>query len=126
MRLRTLFIKDIKCFKEVNIQNISDINLFIGKNNSGKSTIIEALNLAHEAILRNAKVTLPKEFVRIGVTDRNPEIRLTFSPNSIEAKKLFDSALDKIEYRGGDIENLQLALREIITKYLKICFSFMC
>lgn len=120
MRLRTLFIKDIRCIKEVNIQNISDINLFIGKNNSGKSTIIEALNLAHEAILRNAKVTLPKEFVRIGVTDRNPEIRLTFSPNSIEAKKLFDSALDKMEYRGGDIENLQLALREIITKYLKI------
>jgi len=120
MRLRTLFIKDIKCFKEVNIQNISDINLFIGKNNSGKSTIIEALNLAHEAILPSAKVTLPKEFVRIGVTDRNPEIRLAFSPNSIEAKKLFDSFQDKSEFKGGDIENLKLALREILTKYLKI------
>jgi len=120
MRLRTLFIKDIKCFKEVNIQNISDINLFIGKNNSGKSTIIEALNLAHEAILPSAKVTFPKEFVRIGVTDRNPEIRLTFSPNSIEAKKLFDSFQDKTEYKGGDIKNLKLALREILTKYLKI------
>lgn len=120
MRLRTLFIQDIKCFKRVTIQNLSDINLFIGKNNSGKSTIIEALNLAHEAILPSAKVILPKEFVRIGVTDRNPEIRLTFSPNSIEAKKLFDSFQDKTEYKGRDIKNLKLALREILTKYLKI------
>jgi len=87
MRLKTLLIKDIKCFKEVTIQNIGDINLFIGKNNSGKSTIIEALNLAYGAVLFNAEVHLPKEFVRIGVTDRNPEIRLTFSLNSIEAKE---------------------------------------
>jgi len=119
MRLRALFIQDIKCFEGVTIENLSDINLFIGKNNSGKSTIIEALNLAYDALI-NAKVNLPKEFARIGVTDRNPEIRLTFSPDSIEAKKLINSFLDKIELRRGNIEDLELALREILTKYLKI------
>jgi len=120
MKLKTLFIKDIKCFKEVTIQNLSDINLFIGKNNSGKSTIIEALRLAYDAIEINAHVKLPLEFVRIGVTDRNPEIKLTFSLNSLEARKLIDSFQDEVEQTRSNIENLKLGLREILTKYLKI------
>ncbi|MEY4926851.1 MAG: hypothetical protein RI894_1287 [Bacteroidota bacterium] len=39
----SLYIKEFKFFKNVTIDNINKINIFAGDNNSGKSTILEAI-----------------------------------------------------------------------------------
>lgn len=43
--LNSLEIRNFKILKELNINSLGRINLFIGKNNTGKSTILEALSL---------------------------------------------------------------------------------
>ncbi len=45
MLLRQLTIKNFKQLKEVVIDDLSKINTFIGRNNSGKSSILEAIRL---------------------------------------------------------------------------------
>lgn len=44
--LESLVIKNYKRFVELDLQNFSRVNIFVGKNNSGKSTILEAINFA--------------------------------------------------------------------------------
>ena len=41
--LKSLYIQNYRIFKEFSIENLSRINLIVGKNNSGKSCLLEAL-----------------------------------------------------------------------------------
>ena len=43
--LQNIKIKNFKKFAELDLQNFSRVNLFIGNNNSGKSTILEAIEI---------------------------------------------------------------------------------
>ena len=45
MKIKSIHIKNYKSLKNVKIDNIGNFNVFIGKNNSGKSNILEALAL---------------------------------------------------------------------------------
>lgn len=45
MKIKGIQIKNFKSLKDVNIESIGDMNVIIGKNNSGKSNIFQALNL---------------------------------------------------------------------------------
>jgi energy-coupling factor transporter ATP-binding protein EcfA2 len=48
MFIKQLKIKDFKSFKDVTIHFNKDLNILTGKNNSGKTTVLEALSLWHE------------------------------------------------------------------------------
>jgi AAA15 family ATPase/GTPase len=48
MHIQTIQIKNFKAFQDVTINLNSDVNIFTGKNNSGKTTILEAVALWHE------------------------------------------------------------------------------
>ncbi|MFC1786883.1 ATP-dependent endonuclease [Halobacteriota archaeon] len=43
MKIKKIHIKNFKSLKDVEIDDVGDLNIFIGKNNSGKSNIIGAL-----------------------------------------------------------------------------------
>lgn len=43
--IKSLLIRNFRIFKEVEIKKLSRVNLFVGKNNSGKSCLIEALQI---------------------------------------------------------------------------------
>lgn len=46
--LDSLHIKNFRCFEDLTIPELGRVNLIVGKNNSGKSTLLEAVNiLAH-------------------------------------------------------------------------------
>jgi AAA15 family ATPase/GTPase len=45
--IQDLKIKNFKCFKDFEIKNLKQVNLITGENNSGKSTILEAVNLLY-------------------------------------------------------------------------------
>ncbi|MEQ1733821.1 MAG: AAA family ATPase [Bacteroidia bacterium] len=48
--LESLYINNFRCFSELTIKKLGLVNLIVGKNNSGKSSLLEAimLNVAHE------------------------------------------------------------------------------
>ncbi len=48
MHIQKIQIKNFKAFQDVTINLNSDVNIFTGKNNSGKTTILEAVALWHE------------------------------------------------------------------------------
>lgn len=43
--LNSLYIKNFRLFKELKIEQLSRVNLILGRNNSGKTCLLEALNL---------------------------------------------------------------------------------
>lgn len=46
MKIKSVHIKRFKGISDIIIENFSDINAFLGKNNSGKSTILHAIDIA--------------------------------------------------------------------------------
>ena len=44
-RLQSLSVSGFKALSDVHIPRLADINLFVGKNNAGKTTILEAISL---------------------------------------------------------------------------------
>ena len=43
--LDSLYIKNFRLFKELTIEKLGRVNLILGRNNSGKSCLLEALHL---------------------------------------------------------------------------------
>ena len=43
--IRTLNIRGYRCFEDFSLEDLSRVNLFVGKNNSGKTSLLEALYL---------------------------------------------------------------------------------
>lgn len=41
----TLHVQNFRCLKDFKIENLGDVNLLVGKNNSGKSTVLDALRV---------------------------------------------------------------------------------
>ncbi len=41
--LDSLHIKNFRCFEDLTIPSLGRVNLIVGKNNSGKSTLLEAI-----------------------------------------------------------------------------------
>lgn len=50
MKLKSIYIKNFKGLEDIKIENCSSINAFVGKNNSGKSSILHAIDIASLAI----------------------------------------------------------------------------
>ena len=50
MKIRKINIENFKCFKEFTLE-LKDINILVGNNEAGKSTILEAIHLALSGIL---------------------------------------------------------------------------
>lgn len=45
--LKSLIIENFRCFPHFELSNLGRVNLLVGKNNSGKSSILEAIRLLH-------------------------------------------------------------------------------
>jgi len=52
MHIQSIKIKNFKSFQDVTILLNSDINILTGKNNSGKTTVLEAIALWHECFTK--------------------------------------------------------------------------
>jgi len=59
--LKSIYISNFKGLKEVNVPSVGNLNLIVGKNNSGKSSILEALMLyasgGSESVLHELSVS---------------------------------------------------------------------
>lgn len=72
--LTNLRIKNFRMLEDLEIPKLGRVNLIVGKNNSGKSTILEALRIyagkAHPALLREILINHDESFV----FDQDPSI----------------------------------------------------
>lgn len=75
MRLVSVTLKNFRCYQdETNIQ-IANLTALIGRNDIGKSTILEAL----EIFFNNSLVKIDQSDATVGCEDRNVEITCEFS-----------------------------------------------
>jgi predicted ATPase len=68
MKLTRLLVKDIKSLREVNLDEIGQLNIFVGRNNSGKSAIFQALKLLRRdsGMFLSPPITMIHHFVPYG------------------------------------------------------------
>ena len=45
--LQKITIRNFRCFQDFELQQLGRINLLVGENNSGKTSILEAINLLY-------------------------------------------------------------------------------
>lgn len=74
MKLKTLYLKNFRCYSELTKINFDDITTFIGKNDIGKSTILEAL----EIFFNNDTVKIDSSDFNIRSDSKTVEITCDF------------------------------------------------
>ena len=45
LKLNSLIIKNFRCLEDFEVKKLGRVNLIVGKNNSGKSSVLEALRI---------------------------------------------------------------------------------
>ncbi|MET1249224.1 AAA family ATPase [Sporolactobacillus sp. STCC-11] len=97
--IRSVSVKNFKGLKSVSLKNASRINLLGGKNNAGKTSILEALFLYHDRLNPNM---LLRQYNWRGIDN------IDFSPGSIFGPIFFDYNLNnRIEIQVTDHKEFQ-------------------
>lgn len=97
MKLRSVQINNYKSLKDVKIDTIGNLNVFIGKNNSGKSNIFQALNLLSKNMSTYPNVAIGS-FSSIGLDDLETRLK-----DVIQIKKKSNSeSLKKEQFFKND------------------------
>ena len=104
MKLKSLKLKNFRTYCNETIIDFNDLTALIGKNDIGKSTILESL----EIFFNNSTVCCEKDDLSVNSTDTNIEITCTFT--NLPAVLVLDSAVSTTlqdEYllnSDGDLE----------------------
>lgn len=111
--LKNINIKAFKGIENIQIQECARINAFVGKNNSGKSTILHAIEMASLALTSNSwndfhyKVDIKDMFTDLG----NFEIILTYENQStVSVKSNTPHYKPMIQPEATDVQKLKSIL----------------
>ena len=75
--IKSLTIEGLKKFEHFNIEFDKNINIIIGENEAGKSTILEAINICLNQLYRNTDKSIIKDLLNINNVknfEKNPSI----------------------------------------------------
>jgi putative ATP-dependent endonuclease of the OLD family len=111
MYLKKIHVKNFRCIKEINLELNSGLNVIIGANNSGKTSLLDSLRLALSIGNFNRSIYVSNEdfFVdEFGTKAQTIEIDLTFSELAPEDKGIFIEML-KVNDNGN--HELELHVR---------------
>lgn len=105
-KITKLIIKNFKCFSKFSIDFNDNMNIIVGNNESGKSTILEAIHLALTSTLNGKylKNDIPENIFNREVVEKyceNPKAE--FSPPSIEIELILSGS--NMEELAGDAGN---------------------
>lgn len=121
--MKTLLIRNFRLFKELKLDQLTQVNLFVGKNNSGKSCLLEAIRIyvsGADAPVLSDKVqivppqdidneTIEKLWDNINITDLEDEV--------IRCLQLIDVNVRKIAFVGGSLTSEGKQQRIPIVRY---------
>ena len=93
MKIRTIEAKNFKSFETLKIENLGNINTFVGKNSSGKSNITQLLRIFFDILENTTKnvtalMNPPPEVYYLKDTDNPIEISLTIELSEKEKETL--------------------------------------
>lgn len=100
MEILNLHIKNFKSLKDIKIERLENLNIFIGKNNSGKSNILKAIELFFDELWYLSENGSPSikginRNLWFNMDTTNPiELYLTIKLNESESRELEDSSKD--------------------------------
>lgn len=102
MKFDNLLITRFRGIKELNVYNFKDVNLFVGKNNSGKSSLLEAIFLSIGA--NNAELLRRIDLIRDFIATEPDDLRNVFYNLEFEnVPTLISLFKNKIEQRTINI-----------------------
>jgi predicted ATP-dependent endonuclease of OLD family len=81
MEISKIVIENFKEIEHVELNPVKPINVLIGRNNSGKSSVLTCINFLHEYFGRNNAgntIKLPTGYFREGL-DKTPEMKISIS-----------------------------------------------
>lgn len=101
---KNITIKDFRGFEQVTISNLSQINVFLGKNNSGKSTILEAIFL----LTGMSNPDVPNRINRLRTMEGNSmeQFKYLFHNINFQNHPKFEANLFGEEYRYLELSPL--------------------
>ncbi|WP_445405567.1 ATP-binding protein [Acinetobacter pittii] len=105
MKLVSIEIKNFRCYEENILISFDNLTTFIGKNDIGKSTILEAL----EIFFNNSTVKITQDDLNINSTDTDVIITCEFS--DLPPKIILDSGVEtnlKDEFLVNKNDNLKI------------------
>jgi AAA15 family ATPase/GTPase len=119
--LESFVVENFRLFEKIKINHLRRVNLFVGKNNAGKSALLEALLLYFSKLSPDVMIdTIPYQFIPTqGVSDNKTaalwdSISLTnLETKVIEGLKLIEPTISgiafvKSEFSGGRIPLVKL------------------
>jgi len=121
--LESLYIRNYRIFKEFTIENLGRINLIVGKNNSGKSCLLEALYIyaqkASQPVLRSIIKNRGEEW-EVMKSNRSSQQIEADSPyrHLFNGYKLYGAFTDPIEI--GPLNNREERIKLHVSAYQTI------
>lgn len=117
MKLESILIKRYRSAREVHLPTVGDFNVFIGKNNSGKSTLLRAIRAFYSCLRRGEVIALDAPIGRDAIDFSNRktgepiEITITFSMELAERDSLIrDIAIEAPQLKNA-VDGLDPSLR---------------
>ena len=103
--LDSLYIKNFRCFEDLTIKSLGRVNLVVGKNNSGKTTLLEAISFF---IKGKESYTSPIEIIRnieILLANRNEFFLYKDKPSNLHTfVKLLSTDAKKMQIYLSDVD----------------------
>lgn len=101
--LRSLTIRNYRSFNELRLQDLSRVNVFVGKNNSGKTSLLEAFYLYGERfdadVFQRIAVRRGEMVAEIGGEEFLPELSHFFTGHKFKATAAFVASGDDGTYK---------------------------
>lgn len=88
MRINDISVKNFKVLRDIRIQNIPNMAVFLGMNGAGKSTLFDVFGFLHDCLVGNVRTALSKRggFKEVHSRERSGdiEIEIKFKPEESE------------------------------------------
>jgi len=106
MKIQRLKIRNYKLFRDITIEMNDDVNIFVGENDSGKTTILEALTMALTGKINNGSVAS-----RLNLDWFNSETRNEYKQAIGEGKKPQPPTIE-IEIHLSSANDSEIAIKK--------------
>ena len=127
MKIEEIKIKNYKVFRDVEVKELSNLAIFVGKNGSGKTTFFDVFSFLHDCLNDNVKSALAKrggyqevvsrdclgsdiEFsLKLRPSDQEPLVTYELSIGLVAKAPIVKSEVVRVELGGQDVTVLQFA-----------------
>lgn len=118
MRIKRIYIENYKSLKEVKVELNEGVNVFIGKNNTGKSNIIDALTFFSN--IAKGGVSLNKHEYKETVFGKDSEKEISFDLEYIISDEEMSSLFSKLQLQNISFDDFKKSVQNIVKHIVKL------